>query len=89
MTEFGLLGPAMASKIDRYRPIVTGHCRQLRLEVSKTRRGPMQEHDRVPLTVILVIEISPVALDNRHSSDTTLQWLIMPSRISRPADCTL
>jgi hypothetical protein len=65
--EFRLLRPTVPPEINSNRPEIVREAHQLWLKVPQTSRRPMEKDDRLSFTVLLVVEIGPVTLDDWHS----------------------
>lgn len=61
----------MPSEIDGDWAVFLREIGQLRFEISETTHYAVEKDDRVALTVIFVIEVCPVTLDIRHSTECT------------------
>jgi hypothetical protein len=71
VTEFRLLRPTVAPKVDGNRPILVREPHQLRLEVPQAGRAAVEKDDRLSHTMVLVIELCAVTLDDWH-----LIWIV-------------
>lgn len=71
MSQIRLLGPTVASEIERNRSVLIREAGQLRLEVPEAISPTVEEDDWLARAVILVIKIGSVALDDRHNVEYT------------------